>query len=216
MKPPFISEQFFEVFKNYNETVYPIQVILYLIGFTAIYLSFKPSNNSGKVISIILSFFWLWMGVVYHLIFFTAINSLAYVFGVLFIFQSILFMIYGVFQNKLSFKFQIDQYSVTGIVLILFSVILYPVSGYLLGHVYPYSPTFGLPCPTTIFTFGLLLMNIKKCPVIILIIPIIWSVTGFSAAFIFGIAEDTGLPVAAIITLFMLLKRNRMLSAKNM
>lgn len=213
MKPPFTQEQFFEVFKNYNESVFPVQFVFYFLSFIAIYLTLKPNSNSGKVISIILSFFWLWMGVVYHLIFFTAINSLAYVFGVLFILQSILFLIFGVFQNKLSFKFQIDQYSVTGVVLILFSVIIYPVSGYLLGHVYPYSPTFGLPCPTTIFTFGLLLMNIKKCPVIILIIPIIWAVTGFSAAFIFGIAEDTGLPVAAIITLFMLLKRNRMLSA---
>lgn len=211
MKIPFTIEQFLSVFKTYNQAVFPMQVVFYLISTIVIYLIIKPNQKSDKVISIILAFFWLWMGIVYHLIFFTAINKAAYLFGALFILQSILFIYLGVFQNKLSFKLRSDIYGITGIILILFALIIYPILGYFLGHVYPFSPTFGLPCPTTIFTFGLLLSNIKKCPLSILIIPFIWSIIGFQAAFQFGILEDTGLLVSSLVTISLLLFRNRIL-----
>ena len=123
----------------------------------------------------------------------------------------ILFLIFGVFKSKLSFHFYPDKFGITGIILILFALIGYPVLGYFLGHVYPSSPTFGLPCPTTIFTFGLLLLSAKKCPVIILIVPFIWSIIGFLAAFQFGIVEDTGLLISGLITFSLLLFKNRSL-----
>ncbi len=198
MTPPFTLEQFLKVFKSYNKAVFPIQIGFYLISLLVIYLAVKPNPKSDKIISVVLSFFWLWMGIVYHILFFSTINKAAYLFGALCITQGILFLIFGVFQNKLSFQFQKDKYGVTGIFLILFALIIYPVLGYLLGHVYPASPSFGLPCPTTIFTFGMLLLTIKKCPLPILIIPFIWSIIGFMAALQFGILEDTGLLLASL------------------
>ena len=105
----------------------------------------------------ILSFFWIWMGIIYHIINFSAINKAAYIFGAAFIFQGILFLYMGFFRQKITFRFYFDIYGITGGFLILFALILYPVLGYFQGHIYPSSPTFGLPCPTIIFTFGLLL-----------------------------------------------------------
>lgn len=156
-----------------------------------------------------LALLWLWMGSVYHLIFFSVINPAAYVFGVVFVLQGILFVWFGVFHHKLSFVFRSDLYGITGIILILFVLIVYPMLGYLLGHYYPASPTFGLPCPTTIFTFGLLLLSDKKLPVAILFIPLMWSIIGFTAAFQFGMVEDTGLLVSGLVTAFMIFIRNK-------
>lgn len=209
MKTPFTAEQFLEIFKTYNQAVWPMQIVFYLLGIVAIYLTFKPTPKSHKVISGVLFFFWLWMGVVYHLIFFTTINKAAYLFGAVFILQSMLFLAYGVFQSKLSFAFRYDRYGMVGIILIVFALIIYPVLGYSAGHVYPYSPTFGLPCPTTIFTFGLLLLCEKKCPLGILVIPFVWSIIGFTAAFHFGVVEDIGLLVAGVLTLILVIVRNR-------
>jgi hypothetical protein len=81
--------------------------------------------------------------------------------------------------------------------------------GYFLEHVYPQSPTFGLPCPTTIFTFGLLLLTDKNVPIAVLMIPFVWSLIGFTAAFSFGIWEDTGLLVAGLVGTALLVIRNR-------
>ena len=215
MKTPFTADQFFETFKNYNQAVWPIQIVLYLISFMAIYLAFKPTSKSDKVISGLLAFFWMWMGVIYHLIYFTVINKAAYLFGTVFILQGILFLTFGVFQSKLSFAFRSDGYGITGIILMVFALIIYPVLGYSFGHVYPYSPTFGLPCPTTIFTFGFLLLSKKKCPLIVLIIPFVWSIIGFTAAFNFGIVEDIGLLVSGVLTLILVIVRNKGLVKKH-
>jgi hypothetical protein len=83
------------------------------------------------------------------------------------------------------------------------------VLGYLFGHVYPKSPTFGLPCPTTIFTFGLLLWTKTKFPKAVLVIPFLWSLIGFSAALTMGIHEDIGLLVAGVLGTVLLLLRER-------
>jgi hypothetical protein len=209
MKAPFTVDQFLEVFRNYNEAVFPMQVVLYLISALVVFIAVKATSKTNRVISGLLAFLWLWMGGVYHLIFFTAINKAAYVFGAAFMLQGILFLSQGVFQDKLSFAFRADLYGITGVVLILFALIVYPILGYVLGHRYPYSPTFGLPCPTTIFTFGVLLLTNRKFPATILIIPLLWSVVGFTAAFGFGMVEDVGLLVSGLLTVSMLLIRNR-------
>jgi len=209
MKLPFTPEQFFEIFKNYNQSVYPMQVVFYLLGMTIIILSVKKIVNADKIINGILSFFWLWMGIVYHLIYFTQINKAAYLFGAIFILQGLLFFYQGVLHNKLSYKFHFDKLGWTGALLITFALILYPFLGYAFGHIYPSSPTFGLPCPTTIFTFGILMWFDKKLPMTILIIPFLWSIIGFFAALKLGVREDTGLLIAGLLGTMMIVFRNK-------
>jgi hypothetical protein len=209
MKTVFTAEQFFGVFKKYNEAIFPMQALLYLLAIIAVYFVIKPGGKSSRIIAGIIAFLWLWMGVVYHLVFFTRINNAAYLFGPVFILQGILFLFFGVLHDKISFRLQPGVYGITGIILILFALIFYPVSGYFLGHVYPGSPTFGLPCPTTIFTFGLLLLSDKKLPYAILIIPLTWSLIGFTAAFKFGVTEDIALLLSGLIALAMTITRNR-------
>jgi hypothetical protein len=86
---------------------------------------------------------------------------------------------------------------------------LYPIIGGLLGHGYPRSPSFGVaPCPTTIFTFGLLLWTSVRVPIYVLAIPLLWSLIGFSAALWLGIREDIGLPIAGVLSTALLVWRD--------
>jgi len=88
--------------------------------------------------------------------------------------------------------------------------VIYPVLGYFLGHVYPNSPTFGAPCPSTIFTFGLLLWTTTRIRWYLLVIPCLWALVGSSAALTLGIYEDTGLLISAILgTAVLTMKRFR-------
>jgi hypothetical protein len=44
-------------------------------------------------------------------------------------------------------------------------MVVYPLLGIRFGHSYPRAPLFGVaPCPTTIFTFGLLLWATRSVP----------------------------------------------------
>ena len=209
MNLPFSTEQFLDVFSNYNESIFPLQILFFLLALVAVFLLMRPSGSSGVIISSILAFLWLWMGSVYHIIFFSVINKAAFAFGGLFIMQSILFLYFGVFRNDLSFRIGRDFNSLLGMLLIVYSLVIYPVLGYFLGHVYPSSPTFGLPCPTTIFTFGILLMNVKKWNIVLLIIPFLWSVIGLSAAIQLNMYEDIGLIVSAFLVLLMFIYRKK-------
>jgi hypothetical protein len=161
-----------------------------------------------------LIFYWLWIGVVYDIIFFSAINPAAYFFGGIFILQALLFVKAGIIDKKLEFEFRNDVNGYIGGFIIFYALIIYPLLGIYLGHTYPENPTFGLPCPTTIFTFGILLWAGKKSPIYIIIIPVIWAVIGFTAALKLGIKEDTGLLIAGLLTTALIV-RDKVVERKN-
>jgi hypothetical protein len=211
MKLPFTLEQFLDVFRQYNVSVWPVQVLLIVLALVAAYFSIFKKSYSDKIIVSILTFLWLWMGIVYHLIYFSSINKAAILLGSLFIIQGLLLFYLGVIKDKLRFQFSLNKYGITGMILIMFSLIVYPLIGYWSGHVYPASPTFGLPCPTTIFTFGVLLFSSSRIPFIVIIIPVTWSLIGFSAVVSLGMKEDTGLLIAGLISTIIVIYKNRML-----
>jgi hypothetical protein len=205
---PFTTEQFIQIFEKYNQTVFPMQFVLILVAIISVLLATNPKPFTNKTISGLLGFLWLWVGIVYHLIFFTKISPPAYLFGTLFIFQGLLFLYEGVARNRLSFRISQKFYGIFGAIFITYALAIYPLISYALGRIFPSSPTFGVPCPTTIFTFGLLLWTDKKVPFRLLVIPVLWSIVGTSAALNFGIKEDFGLIVAATLGTASILWRN--------
>ncbi len=199
MRIPFSTEQFLGVFAAYNTTVWPIQFLLFALAVLAIGLVW-PSVPASRSVAGVLALLWLWMGAAYHLLFFTGINPAAYGFGIAFIVQAILFAYAGVFTARSLFGRPHGVRAWVGGALLLYALLLYPALGYALGHSYPASPTFGLPCPTTIFTFGMLLCTVRKVPWWLLVIPVLWALIGTMAALKLGILEDLGLPLAAAVS----------------
>ena len=205
---PFTTEEFIRVFEKYNQTIFPMQFVLTLVGIVAVGLAVSRKPFANKTISGLLGFLWLWAGIVYHLIFFTGISPPAYIFGALFVFQGWLFLYECVIKNSLSFRVSQKFYGILGAIFITYALVIYPLIGYALGRTFPASPTFGTPCQTTIFTFGLLLWADKKVPLRLLIIPVLWSILGTSAALSFGIKEDFGLLVAATMGTTAIVRHN--------
>lgn len=200
MSLPFSAEQFLGVFARYNQAVWPAQVVIVALAVLVVFLAAKPVRGSDRIVAGVLALFWAWMGVAYHWLFFAAINPAAWLFGALCVAQAALLLDAGVLWPRLAFRPRADAAGIAGGVLLAYALAGYPLLGYLFGQRYPAAPTFGLPCPTTIFTFGLLLWADRKMPSWLLAIPVAWSVLGASAALSLGIAEDWGLPAAAVVT----------------
>jgi hypothetical protein len=199
MKPPFTVDQLLNLFARYNTDVWPLQILFIVLALFAVWLALKTNTWSSRVVASILGVLWLWIGIVFHVIYFSQINTGAYVFGILNIIQAVAFIYYGVMRSSLSFRFQNNFFGMSGAVLMVYALLIYPLLGYTLDHVYPQSPTFGLPCPTTIFSFGILLWTDKRVPLPVLIVPLLWSLIGFTAALNYGIVEDSGLLVAGVL-----------------
>lgn len=209
MQLPFTIAQFFDVFRLYNLTVWPLQFVLLASALAAIHAARRATPNADRLAIGILTFLWLWAGGVYHLAFFRSINPLASLFGVLFIVQGGLLAWIGLRQRRLMFGASLDGAGIIGGAILLYALVLYPVIGYILGHRFPASPSFGVPCPVTIFTFGLLLWARPPVPRVLLLIPALWAAVSTSAALQLGVYEDVGLLLSAMIATPMLLSRAR-------
>lgn len=211
MNLPFTPAQFFDVFTQYNTTVWPIHMVFYTCALVIAFLVIKQPSFAGRTISAFLAFFWLWMGIVYHWMFFSPINSAAKLFAIFYVIEAVLLAYQGIVRGNLTYAFTRNARSITGIVLMVFGTVVYPIIGYFLGHVYPASPAFSLSCPTTIFTFGTLLI-VRKLPKYLIVIPFVWSLLGFVAAVSMGVREDTFLLLAGVITAGIVLFQGRSVS----
>jgi len=207
---PFTVEQFFDVFGIYNSAIWPAQILAYVLGIVALALAFRESRLSTRIVSGILALFWIWMGVFYHIVHFSVINPAAWIFGSFCILQGLLFFLIGTIFGRLTFRFILKPTSIIGGCFILYAMVVYPLLGVIFGHSYPRAPMFGVaPCPTTIFTFGILLWAIKSVPAYLLIIPLIWSIVGMSAAVNLRVPQDYGLVVAGVLGTALILIQNR-------
>jgi hypothetical protein len=210
MEIPFTVEQFFDVFGTYNTAIWPAQILAYVLGIVALALAFRESKLSTRIVSGILALFWIWMGVFYHIVHFSVINPAAWIFGSFYILQGLLFFLIGTISARLTFRFILKPLSIIGGCFILYAMVVYPLLGISFGHSYPRAPLFGVaPCPTTIFTFGILLWAIKSVPAYLLVIPLIWSIVGMSAAVNLRVPQDYGLVVAGVLGTALILLQNR-------
>ena len=71
-------------FARLNPAIWPMQVVAYLMVLAALFLVARKFKYSDRIVAAILAFFWIWMGIIYHMLHFSVINPAARVFGVFF------------------------------------------------------------------------------------------------------------------------------------
>lgn len=199
MRLPFSTEQFFAVFADYNRAVWPLQALLLVAAIAAVVLALCRRRAADTWVSGIIATLWVWMGFAYHLAFFARINPLAYVFAALSLAAAMVFFRQGVWQRRLRFAWRGGLVGVVGAALIAFALVLYPAWSWLAGHAYPFMPTFGLPCPTTIFTIGMMAFAAPPYPRTPLVVPVLWCAVGAQAAFFLAVPQDLALIFAGLV-----------------
>lgn len=207
MNTPFTEQQFFEVFAQYNAAVWPWQLVLTAAAAGVAIFAWRRPQLVARVVPFFLAMLWVWSGVAYHFAHLSRVNPAAWLFGGLFVLQGMLW-IWATRYRRLAFATDRSAAWTVGAVGIAYALVIYPLLGTLLGHGYPSSPTFGAPCPSTIFTFGILLWTAGTVPVRLLIIPTMWAVLAAPAAIGWGVLEDVAMPVTAVMTVVILAIRN--------
>lgn len=200
------TEQILAIFESYNLDIWPMQAVAYLLGIVALFFALKRTQGSARITSAILSVLWLWTGVVFCVFYFGPVFTPGYGFGVLMIIQGALFFA-SALRPSVSFHFEPNLYSIIGILFIAYAMIGYPLVGHSVGHDYPRTLPFGLvPCPTTVFTFGLFMLSERRIPRYFLVIPILFTI-GAVVPVSRGIPEDIGLIIAGVVGTVMILFR---------
>lgn len=215
MAIPFTVEQFLDVFARFNQAIWPAQVGAYALGLAAVALALRGGASASRAVPALLAGAWAFVGAAYHLAFFAEVNPVARVFGAAFLVQAALFA-RAAATGRLVFAWTAGPRAWAGAALVAYAAVVYPLLGAIAGHGYPRAPVFGVaPCPTTIFTFGILLFTRGAVSAWLLVIPTLWALVGVSAAVQLGVREDLGLPVAALVAVaFLLGPRRRAASAR--
>jgi len=194
---PFTESQFLEVFASYNSAVWPVVVALWIAtGWFSVVL-FR-GRTSAVALSVLAAVHWAWSGAAYHAIFFARINPAAWLFAALFLAQALAFIWLGVVRRGLAFGGARGPRRVLAVLFVVYAL-AYPVLVLAFGHRFPGAPAFAVPCPTTLWTAGLLLTAAKPAPRLLYVVPIVWSVVGGSAAWLLGMTPDLMLLAAAVI-----------------
>jgi hypothetical protein len=208
MTLPFSRSEFFAVFARYNDAVWPAQLVLYALAIAVVILILRRSSTAARGTLLSLAALWLWMGVVYHAGFFASVNPAAIGFAAAFVVQAVLFLRLAV-RGKVMVKLRNDPAGWAGGALVILGLIVYPLMSVAAGHRYPAQPTFGLPCPTTIFTLGLMSWMLGSVPRHLFVIPVLWAITGSIAALELGVTEDLSLAAALLMTCTVWVARQR-------
>ena len=156
MNPPFTLEQFLAVFARYTSRL-PMQILLNARGLAVCRLDVSPSVWASRT-KLLICLSWGGMAIAYH-------------------FASSATSILPPGCSVRCFCSEARRFAWTGMVgpmsrfgsvrpakhrrrgVIVFALVLYPVHRLFDRSSLPDAPTFGLPCPTTIFTLGLLLFQ---------------------------------------------------------
>lgn len=212
---PFTREDFLAMFAAYNQAIWPLHLVAYALAIVAVVAAIHPFIRwSDRLVTATLAAFWLWIGGVFFMGYQRILDQspISTIAMVGFLLEGLLLVWFGVVRHKLTFKASLNVFGIVGGALIAYAALIYPVFSYMDGHIFPASPGFGLgtvPCPTTIFTLGILLWTSSRVPKLVLVVPTLWAIMGgISAPLNYGIYEDLGLLVAGALASGLLLWRD--------
>jgi hypothetical protein len=194
----FTEAQFFDVLAAYNTALWPAAAALWLMSLAAVVRLVRHASDAHREVSALLAVHWAWSAVAYHAAFFTRVNPAAWLFAGLFGLQAGLFVWFGIVHDRLRFTIEQSARHLVAALLVGYGL-AYPFINLTLFE-YPRVPTFGVPCPTTILTAGLLLA-VKPVPATLIVVPVLWSFIAGSAAVLFGVTADFVLPIAGVVLL---------------
>jgi hypothetical protein len=199
MTLPFTHDQFLDVLGAYNAALWPVAAALWLASVVVAVQWLRGRAHANSVV-VLLVLHWGWSGIAYHAVYFSRINPAAWIFAGLFVVGAVAFGWFGLARGRLTFDIGWTPRHVLACVLVVYAL-AYPGLALLTGLQWPRTPAFGVPCPTTLFTAGMLLAAAPPVPRWVFVIPIVWAVIGGSAALTLGIAPDFMLFVAALAML---------------
>jgi hypothetical protein len=197
MALPFTPDQFFSVLAEYNDAFWPVVVALWFATIAALTLVWRQPERWSPMLSAFLGALWLWNAAAYHAFLFTRINPAAWIFAALFAVEAVLLLRASRERRPAYFSASGARQAV-GLALAAYSL-AYPFLTMALGHDYPATPTFGLPCPTTILTIGMLLTVRGRAPATLSVVPVLWGFIGGSAAVLLHVQTDCVLLAAGVL-----------------
>jgi hypothetical protein len=201
--------QFLATFGRANAAVWPMQIVWYLAAVAMVGLALWPVRRSSQLICALAAAYFAWIGIAYFAWQMPGMHFSLW-WAAVFTLQAVLLVIAGVVRSDLVIRSRKDLASGLGAVFIAYALLGYPLVGLAGGHALRTLPVLGVsPCVTVVFFFGLVLWARPPVPKYLLLVPLAWSLGAAPPDLARGVAADYGMLVAALITVGLIIWRDR-------
>jgi len=201
------AEKWWDQVGDYNDAIFPIQIILLAAAFVLTLLLFsKPGTRMNKIMKAYLALAFAWNGIVFFLIFGKELPG-KFLGIPLFILLAIL-LAWDLRADRIQLKLPDRTWQKYLTYFLVLCSFLYPLIGYAFGHYYPKSCTFGvMPCPTTVFALALMTAAIPKVDKKVYILLLLWALPALGKCLgAMDLYEDCILFWTGVYALTMLIK----------
>ncbi len=201
--------------RAYSETFVIVRWTNVVLSLALLIPVWRPSVLGGgmgrvrhRIVTLLIAYFWAWIALAFHGTYFTTFNYAAYVFVVVFLLESLLFLVFGTLLGRIRFRIPFDGTSspaltsvrLMGLVIYFFSLLVIPLlTWFETGDLF----LFGWTAEATVLgTMGLLLLTQKSLySYALLVIPLLYLIWGGLRARAFGLLEGYWLAGGGMLVL---------------
>jgi len=211
---PFTADVLSALYESYNRAVWPAALVFWLAALAIAGLGLRSGRHGltqryNRVAGVVLAGAWVWVGIVFHLDFFAAINFWAPLFGALFLVQAVLIAWTWAYRGRALSGWPVDAAGWAGLALIAYAALGTPLIAATLGDGWASARLAGIaPGPTALLTLGLLMLTQDRVPLHLTIIPVLWCLVAGVTAWQLGVPEDRIVAVLALTAVVLIVRAN--------
>ncbi len=181
----FSPRVFFRQIESYNLALWPLQILMLLVGVGLVCLLASARPNASRIVATVLAALWLLVGWAYLWSRLSSINWAATYAACGFVAQAILLLAVQVIPRRTEASL---AGGFAGLIVMGVAVLIYPCLSLMAGRGLETAEVFGImPDPTAIATIGFLASTGYRYDFLLFIIPTLWLVS--SSVTLFTISD---------------------------
>ena len=195
---PFDADSLFATIAYYHAAFRPLPWLAVVWGAAVIALALTATSRASLLL---LAVAWLWVGAAWHLATFAGINFAAPLYGAFFVLQGAI-LAWTAARGRLGLRYRGRLRDRAGLGLAVAALVAYPLLDRWSGIPWPAVRLPGAdPCPTALFTLGILLLADRRSAAGLMVLPVLWTFVAGATGWAVAIGRDQVLPLLGLAAL---------------
>jgi hypothetical protein len=195
----FSPRVYYRLLELHNLAVWPVHILTVLFGLAALYVLLVPGRSRDRFVFLALGAVWLWVAWSFLWHRYASINWAAAYVAPFYALEGLLIILIGAAKGALPFPTDRKIPFLSGLALLAFSLVGYPLIAPGFGRPWLAAEVFGIaPDPTATATLAILALSRSRLRWLLMIIPLLWCMTSGATLWTMDAADFFVAPLAAL------------------